>query len=237
MYYEIHGNGPPLLVLHGFTASGQFVRQILHEYEPHFQLIIPDFRGHGRTNNPLNGFTSKQAADDIIKLLDYLEIKKLCAMGVSSGGDILLHIATRQADRIKAMVLDSTGHYFPKQARVAVSEWSPSKQAMEMYQQIHVHGEEQIMKIIQQMRDLEHIVDDVNFTPPYLGTIKARTLIVGGDRDEYYPVEIFVEMHKSIPDSELLIFPNTGHAVIGSKYAGELKKNALDFLLNEGDTA
>ena len=112
-----------------------------------------------------------------------------------------------------------------------------TKEAMEIYRQIHVHGEKQIEKIIQQMRDSEHNYDDVNFTPPYLGTIKARTLIVGGDRDKYYPVEIFIEMYRSIPDSELLIFPNTGHAVVGTNYVEEVKKIALDFLLKEGEPA
>jgi pimeloyl-ACP methyl ester carboxylesterase len=76
--------------------------------------------------NPSNKFTAKQASDDIIKLIDHLDVNQFYAMGVSSGGDILLHIATSHPNRIIAMVLDSTGHYFPKQGRDAASNWAPS---------------------------------------------------------------------------------------------------------------
>ena len=53
--------------------------------------------------------------------------------------------------------------------------------------------------------------DDMNFTGPYLSTIKARTLIVHGDRDRFFPVHIALEMYEGIPDSALWVVPNAGH--------------------------
>jgi pimeloyl-ACP methyl ester carboxylesterase len=72
--------------------------------------------------------------------------------------------------------------------------------------------------------------DDLNFTPPYLGKITARTLIVQGDRDPLYPVEISVEMARAIPRASLWIVPNAGHGpVLGSRWV-EFLKTAKAFL-------
>jgi len=67
----------------------------------------------------------------------------------------------------------------------------------------------------------------MNFTPPYLSTIQARTLIVQGDRDPLYPVEISVEMARAIRQSSLWIIPNGGHGpVIGDGWPAFLKTAA-----------
>jgi pimeloyl-ACP methyl ester carboxylesterase len=70
----------------------------------------------------------------------------------------------------------------------------------------------------------------MNFTPPYLSTIKARTLIVSGDRDPLYPVEIFVEMYRAIPRSQLWIAPNGGHMPVFGAARAEFVRTALEFL-------
>lgn len=233
MYYEVHGEGEPLLLLHGLTGTSQMCKSFLPDYEPYFKVIIPDLRGHGKTTNPSRQFTARQASDDIIKLLDHLKVDKLKAMGCSSGGDILLHMATRQPDRVEAMVLDSTGPYFPDQGREAAADWTPSEENWKLLRQIHHYGEEQIRLLVKHMRDLKDSYDDMNFTKPYLSTIKAKTLIISGDRDKYYPVNIALEMYESIPESYLWVLPNTGHAVVGSQYADALRSVALDFLLGK----
>jgi pimeloyl-ACP methyl ester carboxylesterase len=73
----------------------------------------------------------------------------------------------------------------------------------------------------------------MNFTPPYLSTITARTLIVHGDRDRFFPVSIPVEMYRAIPDSYLWVIPNGLHRpewVFGEAHAGAFAKAALEFL-------
>ena len=74
--------------------------------------------------------------------------------------------------------------------------------------------------------------DDMNFTKPYLSTIKAKTLIVHGDRDEYFPVEIPVTLYNSIPNSYLWILPNMNHTgLVLPKPTQEIIKGCLDFLI------
>jgi pimeloyl-ACP methyl ester carboxylesterase len=71
--------------------------------------------------------------------------------------------------------------------------------------------------------------DDMNFTRPYLSTITARTLIIHGDRDRFFPVEIPVEMYQSIPNSALWIIPNGGHVPIHGGRVPFVSK-AVEFL-------
>ena len=76
MYYEVHGEGPPLVMLHGFIESSFVWKPFISEYKKHFKLIIPDLRGHGQSTNPTNKFTHRQSAHDIYALLDHLEVER-----------------------------------------------------------------------------------------------------------------------------------------------------------------
>jgi pimeloyl-ACP methyl ester carboxylesterase len=78
----------------------------------------------------------------------------------------------------------------------------------------HKGGEQQIDWIIAQTRAMAEIYDDVNFLPPLLGTITARTLIVFGDSDPLYPVSLAFELRSAIPDSSLWVVPNGGHGPV-----------------------
>ena len=72
----------------------------------------------------------------------------------------------------------------------------------------------------------------MNFTPPYLSTITARTLIVHGDRDPFFPVSIPVEMYRAIPHAYLWVIPNGGHwpdRVFAEPHADAFAKTALEF--------
>jgi fermentation-respiration switch protein FrsA (DUF1100 family) len=84
----------------------------------------------------------------------------------------------------------------------------------EQRRQYHKHGDEQIKALQQQFHQFKDSYDDMNFTGPYLSTVTARTLIVHGDRDQFFPVSIAVEMYRSIPNSALWIIPRGGHVPI-----------------------
>jgi pimeloyl-ACP methyl ester carboxylesterase len=77
--------------------------------------------------------------------------------------------------------------------------------------QVHKRGDEQIRELQQQFHNFKDSYDDMNFTRPYLSIITARTLIVHGDRDPFFPVEIPIEMYRGIPNAELWIIPHGGH--------------------------
>jgi len=232
IYFEAHGTGEPLLLLHGFSGSSQDWKALTTGPLADFQLITPDLRGHGRSSILSNPFRHRDAATDMLALLDHLGIKACKGLGISGGGNVLLHVATRQPERINAMVLVSATPYFPAQARPIMRQYPDTlpEAQWEILRRRHPGGEAQIRAILASTQAFADSYDDLNFTPPYLSTIQARTLIVQGDRDPLYPVELSVEMAKAIPQSSLWILPNSGHGpVIGERWP-EFLQTAAAFL-------
>jgi len=233
MYYEIRGQGEPLVLLHGFTGVGANWELIFKDPPKGYRQIVPDLRGHGRSTNPSTVFTHRQSALDVFGLLDQLKIDRFKAIGMSCGAKTLLHMATQQPNRIEAMVLVSAAHYFPEQARAIMGQMTPDHRTDEEWQmmrQFHRHGDDQIRALWAQGNGFKDSYDDMNFTPPYLSTITARTMIVHGDRDPLYPVNIPIEIYQAIPHSYLWIIPNGGHGPIFGEMAGRFAETALAFL-------
>jgi pimeloyl-ACP methyl ester carboxylesterase len=236
MYYEIRGDGEPLLLLHGGGGIGANWDLIFKAPPTGYRLVIPDLRGHGRSTNPAPGFTFRQLAHDVFGLLDRLGIERCKAIGLSLGAKTLLHIATQQPGRIEAMVLVSATPWFPEQARAIMGQLTPENRSEAEWQQMrqwHGQGDEQIRKLWLQMHALKDSYDDMNFTPPYLSTITARTLLVHGDRDPLYPVHLAMDMYSAIPRSYLWVVPNGGHGPIFCEMAGRFVETALAFLRDE----
>jgi pimeloyl-ACP methyl ester carboxylesterase len=232
IYFEVHGTGEPLVLLHGFSGSSQDWAALIAEWRTEFQLIVPDLRGNGRSGILSKPFRHQEAAGDMFALLDHLKISACKGLGISGGGNVLLYMATLQPERVKAMVLVSATPYFPAQARPLMRQYPNSlpDEQWEILRRRHPGGDVQIRALLASAAAFADSYDDMTFTPPHLSTIQARTLIVQGDRDPLYPVELSVEMARAIPQSSLWIVPNGGHGpVIGETWA-EFVKTARGFL-------
>jgi pimeloyl-ACP methyl ester carboxylesterase len=218
LYYEVEGNGEPLLLLHGMTGSHEdWEHAGRQEFLSKYRLITPDARWHGRSTNPEKTFSHRQCAHDTLALLDHLGIQRCRAIGVSMGGNILLHVATIEPERIEAMVLVSATMYFPEQARAIMRAFPVEHQPASEWETMrhrHKHGDEQIRALWELCRALKDSLDDMNFTPTQLAQITAPTLIVYGDRDPFYPVEMAVEMYRAIAHAALWVVPGGGHGPI-----------------------
>jgi pimeloyl-ACP methyl ester carboxylesterase len=242
IYFEVHRSGEPLLLLHGFSGCSQDWLQLMRgetsggnysdSWRGDYQLVIPDMRGQGGSGTLRKNFRHDDAAGDMFALLDHLGIKTFKAVGVSAGGNVLLHMATKQPERVSAMVVVSATSYFPAQARPIMRQYAEllRPEDRELLRQRNPGGDAQVEAILANTKAFADSYDDMNFTPPYLATIAARTLIVQGDRDPLYPVEISVEMAKAIPRSSLWIVPGAGHGPIGGERWPEFLKVAGAFL-------
>lgn len=233
MYYEIRGEGEPLVLLHGGGGAGVHWDLVFAEPPEGYRLVIPDLRGHGRSTNPATKLEIRQLALDVFALLDRLGIERFKTIGLSLGAKTLLHMATQQPERIEAMVTASATPYFPEPARAIMTQLTPENRSdaeWEQMRQWHRHGDEQIRKLWMQMNAFKDSYDDMAFTPPHLSTITARTLIVHGDRDPLYPVHLAFEMYAAIPRSYLWIVPNGGHGPIFGDMAPRFVETALAFL-------
>jgi pimeloyl-ACP methyl ester carboxylesterase len=232
LYFEVRGTGEPLLLLHGFSGSGQDWMASLEMWGTGFQLIVPDLRGHGRSSVLSSPFRHDEAAKDMIALLDQLKIGAFKGVGISGGGNVMLHMATMQPERIEAMALVSATPYFPAQARSIMRQYGDAlpEEQWAFLRSRHSGGDAQIQLLLDSTKAFATTYDDMNFTPPYLASVQARTLIIQGDRDPLYPLELSVEMARAIPRSQLWIIPNAGHGpVIGSRWP-EFVKATVAFL-------
>jgi pimeloyl-ACP methyl ester carboxylesterase len=256
IYFEVHGTGYPLLLLHGFSGCSQdwsasIGAETLATGDG-FQQIVPDMRGHGRSFAPrkdgvagtkivpsgtdvppeFSAWRHDESAADMFALLDHLGIETFKGIGVSGGGNVLLHMATKRPHCVEAMVLVSATSYFPAQARTIMRQYPDNlpDADRENLRQRHPGGDAQIDALLASTKAFADSYDDMNFTSPYLGRITARTLIVQGDRDPLYPLQISVDMASAIPRSSLWIIPNAGHGpVLGQRWP-EFLKTAAAFL-------
>ncbi len=243
IYFEEHGEGEVLLLLHGFTGSHETWDLYVEELSADYRLIIPDLRGHGRSTNPSDVFTHKLSAQDMFGLMDALNIERFKAIGHSSGGMTLTHMATMDTTRIISMILISSTSFFPEECRAfqRQAHYETQEHWVKAMEKVHPGGEEQIRKLLAQFRNMAETYDDMNFTPPYLRSIKSETLIVHGDRDSVFPVDIPVLSYKSIPNSYLWIIPNDGHVPAGMSGSSAVWRNAFisvfkDFLAGNWNT-
>jgi pimeloyl-ACP methyl ester carboxylesterase len=233
LYWDEAGEGEPLLWLHGGMGAGADWKYIFGEAPSGYRLIAPDLRGHGATANPSGAFTFRQCALDVLALLGHLGIARIKAIGLSGGGITLLHVATLQPSAVESMVVISAPPYFPAEARVMMRQFSADaigEAEMARMRQRHKYGEPQLQQLFAMARGFADSYDDVNFTPPYLSTITAETLIVFGDRDPLYPVSVATEMRRAIPRSYLWVVPNGGHGPVFGNAAPQFRETALAFL-------
>jgi len=107
VYYEVHGTGDPLVLLHGGLTSLEVFGDNLTALAKHHQVIAIDLQGHGRTALGTRAMSLEAMADDVVAVLDKLKIKRADIMGYSLGGEVTEAFATRYPKRAKRLVIVS----------------------------------------------------------------------------------------------------------------------------------
>lgn len=235
LYYRVFGSGTPLLLLHGYTNAGVAWDRFVPELAKQFRVLVIDLPGHGRSDRVRPNFSHREAASDILAALEKLGIKEFSAVGHSSGGMILIHMALQQPDRLKRMVLVATSARIPESARrigTQASFEALPKELLDALRQWHPGGEQQIRWIVEQQRRIAGDADEMNFSLTELKKISTLTLIVHPDRDQILPLELAFEMHQNISNSWLMVVPDSRHEFILREGLGSrlLSPAMLDFL-------
>src|SRR6266478_1765078 len=107
MHYEIHGQGEPLILIHGGLGSSDMFDAILPELSKGHKVIAVDLQAHGRTADVDRPLSYEAMADDIAELIRYLEIPAADVMGYSVGGEVALRTAIQHSDVVKKLVIVS----------------------------------------------------------------------------------------------------------------------------------
>jgi aminoacrylate hydrolase len=108
LYYEVHGQGPPLVLISGLNGVGAFWKPHLEVLSRNFTVILHDHRGTGRSSPSRIDYSIEQMAGDLVELLDHLEIGQADMVGHSTGGAICQVLGIDQPERVASLVLSAT---------------------------------------------------------------------------------------------------------------------------------
>jgi pimeloyl-ACP methyl ester carboxylesterase len=244
VYYEHSGEGEPLLLVHGGTATSQSWASHLPAFTEHFEVFTPDSRGHGRTDNPTGELGYRMMADDLASLIDALGLQRPLVLGYSDGGQIALELGLRYPGLARALVLGGTQFRFSEAYLEAVrsllgiaegEELDPEKLEREQPDWVaylreahgHVYGPEYWKAYVKQIAALW--LRTLRYTPEDIAAVTDPVLLLVGDRDGVCTEES-VELFRVLPNAELAVAPASDHSFIEAK-AGIFDALALDFLM------
>jgi pimeloyl-ACP methyl ester carboxylesterase len=232
IYYEVHGHGAPLFLLHGGAGSGeQFVNQV-PAFARRFRVIVPDARAQGRSTDGAGPLTYHAMAEDVIGLMDKLRIRRADVMGWSDGGIEGLDMALHHPDRVGHLVAFGA-NFTPDGYTPDALQWiagasaesfgAASRSQYERLSPEPAHYETAMNKIIALWRA------QPNFTAGELASIHAPTLIAAGEHDMIRD-EHTRALAAAIPGARLWIVPGASHAAILER-PDLVNRTVLDFLL------
>jgi pimeloyl-ACP methyl ester carboxylesterase len=107
MYYEEHGEGDPLVLLHGGIAGGEIFAGIAPRLAEGRRVIVPDLQGHGRTPEIDRPLRPEDLADDVAALIAQLGLERADVLGYSLGGEVTWRVAIQHPDRVRRIVVIS----------------------------------------------------------------------------------------------------------------------------------
>jgi pimeloyl-ACP methyl ester carboxylesterase len=230
IYYEVYGEGDPVLFIHGGLANGDYwVNVIPAITDAGYQAIVMDSRGHGRSSFDETLISYEVMANDVLGLMDHLDIDKFDLVGWSDGGIIGLELAIHHPERLKKVVAYGA-NFDPTGVRLDINEnayWNAFvERASEDYQTLSPHPErwDEFLGNISNMWATEP-----NYTEEQLRSITTPFLILDGAKEEAIDLNQTKLMALLIPGAELVIMPDTGHFA-AFEQPEEFARIVLDYL-------
>jgi pimeloyl-ACP methyl ester carboxylesterase len=226
MYYQVHGSGEPLILLHGAYMSGDMFGPFVPGLARVRRVIAPELHGHGRTADIDRAITYPDLGDDVAALMRHLEIGQADVVGYSMGGAAAVQLAIRHPELVRRLVVISAGFSSdaaPPEAQAMFETITPELFA-------GTPMEEEYLRLAPNPGDFPKLVEKLTTldTTPFdwredVPGITAPTLIVVGDSDGStldHTVEFFKLLGGGVmgdlaglPKSQLAVIPGTTHFI------------------------
>ena len=227
MYYEIHGTGQPLVLLHGaFSAIGTSFGQVLPGLAQGRQVVAVELQGHGRTADIDRPLTLEGMADDVAAGIDQLGIQPADILGYSVGAAVALQLVIRHPEAVRKLVLASVTYTLDgvhPGLMEGLGEMTPEMMHGSPWHDEYVRiapRPEDFPTLFAKKTQMDQQIKDL--PDEAIRAITAPTLLIIGDSDLVRP-EHAVEMFRllgggvfgdtpaGLPDSQLAILPGTSH--------------------------
>jgi aminoacrylate hydrolase len=254
LYYESHGEGPPLILVSGLGGYASFWAPHVSELARNFRTITFDHRGIGGSTKSRIRYSVEQMADDVVKLMDALGIGRASLIGHSTGGCIGAIIAIEHPDRLSRVAMISSwakaDAYFARlfETRMSVLE-EQGPEAYVRHGSLFQYPPWWIAEHMEELRLAERRAVD-NFPPTEivlsrmaaivaydrladLGSIEVPVLVHVAKDDVTTPPYFSEELHARIPDSALHVIERGGHFCPHTA-AQEFRETVVPFLLDHG---
>jgi pimeloyl-ACP methyl ester carboxylesterase len=225
IYFEEHGHGTPLVLVHGGLGSGVEWSPLIPTLAGHFRVITPDSRGHGRSTNPTNTLSYAALADDLAGLIAALELDRPVVAGWSDGGQAILELTVRHPGIAGAVIVGGASPDFDGGLREvhrallgADATGVPDLdhldaelgEATAQVKALHHGGEHHWPTLIEQTASMW--LDYPGLSSSDIAGIEQPTLVLAGDRDDIIGLDLSVALYRALPHGELAIVPLADHS-------------------------
>ncbi len=258
IYYEIHGEGEPLVLIQGLGGTIQSWEKQIGYFAQNFKVITIDNRGAGLSDKPDSEYSIELFANDVKSVIDQLDITNINLLGLSMGGFIAQRFYKLYPDLVKTLILGCTGmglndpnhHMFSNELHQIMNCERNDKNHSFLIEEMHKHFFHPgfIKKNTDYMKTLHYYIK--TYPQPYhsykrqlmacysekdlsqyLPQIKVPTLIIHGQDDKVVPIQNAYFLANNIPNAKLSVIPEAGHMFFIEKN-NEFNSEVMQFLNN-----
>ncbi|MBI5788373.1 MAG: alpha/beta hydrolase [Candidatus Schekmanbacteria bacterium] len=241
VYYEVKGEGQPLLLLHGWGASSFGMRSLLEHFSARFKVYAFDLPGFGQSGEPVQTWGSREYADCIFQIRQKLGIGRAHLMAHSFGGRLAVILAAQHPELTDKVVLTGSAGLVPQRDLGYYVKIYSAKLGKGLLDLAGNPGKKLHRRLLSRLGSADYKSASVQMRAilakvvnedlsAFLPQIKAPTLLVWGDQDTATPLEMGRKMKQAIPASKLVIFSGHGHFAFIEK-SGEFCRIVDDFLM------
>lgn len=198
-----------IVFIHGFAGCAETWEFQINHFAKHYRVVIPDLRGHGQSDAPYTDYTMPEIVADIQAIADHLKLpEKFVLVGHSFGGSICVEYVTAHPERVGKLVLIATAGEYPLPRAAAIMFRIPSAVYQPFWRyRPRWNAELHVMKrmMLNNLRKWRGW--------PLLRNIQTDTLVITGERDNFFPRAVFEDVAKMIPGAEIVDVGTAKHKV------------------------
>jgi pimeloyl-ACP methyl ester carboxylesterase len=230
-WYDEHGQGEPLVLLHGGLVDARFFDPNLPALAEHFHVYTPERRGHGHTPDVEGPITYQLMTDDTIAFLETVVGQPADLVGHSDGAFVAMLVAMQRPELVKRLVMISGGFSKSGEA-VPDAEWDVDQIAEFLgpaYGEVSPDGIDHFKVVATKVGEMAAVEPALHASE--LAKVTCRSLVMFADDDLVTPQHM-VDMYDALPNAELAIVPGTSHFLTQEK-PELVNKIVVDFLTKE----